>query len=233
MSSTAVKPEQHRSDRASWLRAAVLGSNDGIVSTASLMIGVIASSASRTAILVAGLAGLVAGAMSMASGEYVSVASQRDAERADIAKEEQELANDPEIELMELTNIYKARGLEADLARSVAVQLTAHDALGAHLREELGIRQGGLANPLEAALTSALAFAAGASLPVLVLLVAPTSLRIAAIAGVTLTALALVGALGGVAGGARAGRASLRVVAGSAVAMAVSAAIGQLIGSAL
>ena len=232
MSSAPAKLEQHRSDRSGWLRAAVLGSNDGIVSTASLMIGIIAASATRTSILVAGLAGLVAGAGAMAAGEYVSVASQRDAEHAYIAKEVQELANDPEIELTELTNIYRARGLDAELARTVAKQLTAHDALGAHLREELGISQGALANPLQAAVTSAFAFAAGAALPILVVVVAPASLRIATIAVVTLLALALVGALGGLAGGARAARASLRVVIGSAVAMAVSAAVGYLIGGA-
>ena len=224
--------EQHRSDRGGWLRAAVLGSNDGIVSTASLMIGITATNATRASILMAGLAGLVAGAMSMAAGEYVSVASQRDAERADIAKEVQELANDPEIELTELTNIYRSRGLDADLARNVAQQLTEHDALGAHLREELGIREGSLANPLQAAATSATAFAAGAILPILVVFVAPASVRIAAIAVVTLIALALVGALGGLVGGAHAAKASLRVVVGSAVAMAISAAAGSLLGDA-
>ena len=224
--------EQHRSDRGGWLRAAVLGSNDGIVSTASLMIGITATNATRASILMAGLAGLVAGAMSMAAGEYVSVASQRDAERADIAKEVQELANDPEIELTELTNIYRSRGLDADLARTVAQQLTEHDALGAHLREELGIREGSLANPLQAAATSATAFAAGAILPILVVFVAPASVRIAAIAVVTLIALALVGALGGLVGGAHAAKASLRVVVGSAVAMAISAAAGSLLGDA-
>jgi VIT1/CCC1 family predicted Fe2+/Mn2+ transporter len=222
--------EKHRSGRANWLRAAVLGSNDAIVSTASVMMGVAASNASRDAILIAGVAGLVAGAMSMAAGEYVSVSSQRDAEHADIAIEKEELAHSPEAELHELANIYMHRGLDKQLAMQVAKQLHEHDQLGAHLRDELGITEANRARPLQAAWISAVSFAFFALVPVLALLVAPASHRMATIAGVTLVSLASLGALGGYLGGASVVRASLRVTLGGALAMAVTAGIGHLLG---
>jgi VIT1/CCC1 family predicted Fe2+/Mn2+ transporter len=222
--------ETHRSGRAGWLRAAVLGSNDAIVSTASLMMGVAASQASKEAILVAGIAGLVAGAMSMAAGEYVSVSSQLDAERADIALEQEELAKAPEAELHELAGIYVQRGLSKELAMEVAHQLSAHDQLGAHLRDELGISEESRARPLQAAWISALSFAVFAMLPVLALIVAPASLRMETIGGVTLVSLAALGALGGHLGGAPKLRAALRVTGGGALAMAVTGLIGRLLG---
>jgi VIT1/CCC1 family predicted Fe2+/Mn2+ transporter len=225
--------ETHRSGRAGWLRAAVLGSNDAIVSTASLMIGVGASEASTPAILTAGVAGLCAGAMSMAAGEYVSVSSQRDAEKADIVRETRELATSPAAELAELTAIYVARGLDAELAGKVAAQLTARDKLGAHLRDELGIEQGSLARPFQAAWISAVSFALFAMLPIVGLLIAPTSLRMVSIAGVTLISLAALGGLGGRLGGASIVRASLRVTIGGALAMAITAGIGRLLGVAV
>ncbi|MBL0219633.1 MAG: VIT family protein [Myxococcales bacterium] len=225
--------ESHRSGRAGWLRAAVLGSNDAIVSTASLMIGVAASNASTPAILTAGVAGLCAGAMSMAAGEYVSVSSQRDAEVADIAKETGELAANPEAELEELTGIYVSRGLDRPLAHQVAVQLSERDKLGAHLRDELGIHPDSLARPFQAAWISAVSFAVFALLPILGLVIAPASLRMVSIAGVTLVSLALLGALGGRLGGAPVVRASLRVALGGALAMAVTAGIGRLLGVAV
>src|SRR5471032_228466 len=191
--STAMR-EQHRSGRAGWLRAAVLGSDDAIVSVSSLMIGVAASSASREAILVAGVAGLVAGAMSMAVGEYVSVSSQRDAEQADVARETEELAGQPQAELNELAQIYVTRGLEKDLAMKVAEQLSARDRLGAHLRDELGIDQTSLARPLQAAWISAASFAAFGVVPIAALLVAPAAARIPAIAAVSLVSLTALGA---------------------------------------
>lgn len=222
--------EKHRSGRANWLRAAVLGSNDAIVSTASVMMGVAASNASRDAILIAGVAGLVAGAMSMAAGEYVSVSSQRDAEHADIAIEKEELARSPEAELHELATIYVHRGLDKQLAMQVAKQLSEHDGLGAHLRDELGITEANRARPLQAAWISAVSFAFFALVPVLALLVAPASLRMPTIAGVTLVSLASLGALGGYLGGASMLRASLRVTLGGALAMAVTAGVGHLLG---
>lgn len=222
--------EKHRSGRANWLRAAVLGSNDAIVSTASVMMGVAASHASKDVILIAGVAGLVAGAMSMAAGEYVSVSSQRDAEHADIAIEKAELAHSPEAELHELATIYMHRGLDKQLAMQVAKQLSEHDQLGAHLRDELGITEATRARPLQAAWISAVSFAFFALVPVLALLVAPASLRMPTIAGVTLVSLAGLGALGGYLGGASVLRASLRVTLGGALAMAVTAAIGHLLG---
>ncbi|HEX5064324.1 MAG TPA: VIT family protein [Kofleriaceae bacterium] len=225
--------ETHRSARAGWLRAAVLGSNDAIVSTASLMMGVAAANAPKDAILVAGIAGLVAGAMSMAAGEYVSVSSQLDAEHADIALEEEELAKAPEAELHELANIYINRGLDKHLAMQVAEKLSEHDRLGAHLRDELGISEQTRARPLQAAWISALSFATFALLPVLALLVAPASLRMETIGGVTLVSLASLGALGGYLGGAPKVRASLRVTIGGALAMAVTAGIGRLLGLSL
>jgi len=222
--------EMHRSGRVGWLRAAVLGSNDAIVSTASLMIGVAAASASKRAILVAGVAGLVAGAMSMAVGEYVSVSSQRDAEQADIGREKQELATEPQAELQELAMIYVKRGLEKNLAMRVAEQLSAGDRLGAHLRDELGIDQASLSRPMQAAWISAASFAFFATIPIAALLVAPASLRIPLIAVLCLVSLAVLGAFGGYLGGAPLGRASWRVTLGGALAMAVTALIGRILG---
>jgi VIT1/CCC1 family predicted Fe2+/Mn2+ transporter len=222
--------ETHRSGRAGWLRAAVLGSDDAIVSTASLMIGVAAASASKTAILVAGVAGLVAGAMSMAVGEYVSVSSQRDAEQADVGREKQELATEPEAELQELAMIYVNRGLEKDLAMKVAQQLSAGDRLAAHMRDELGIDQAALSRPMQAAWISAASFAFFAVIPIAGLFVAPASLRIPVIAALCLVSLAALGALGGYLGGAPMGRASLRVTVGGALAMGVTALIGRILG---
>ena len=222
--------EMHRSGRAGWLRAAVLGSDDAIVSTASLMIGVAAASASKGAILVAGVAGLVAGAMSMAVGEYVSVSSQRDAEQADIGLETLELATEPEAELQELSMIYVKRGLEPDLARKVAEQLSAHDRLGAHMRDELGIDQASLARPLQAAWISAASFASFAIVPIVALLVASAAWRIPMIAVFSLASLAALGAFGGHLGGAPLGRAALRVTIGGALAMSVTAVIGRILG---
>jgi VIT1/CCC1 family predicted Fe2+/Mn2+ transporter len=222
--------EQHRSSRAGWLRAAVLGSDDAIVSTASLMIGVAASSAPKQAILVAGVAGLVAGAMSMAAGEYVSVSSQRDAEQADIAIESRELASMPQAELNELAMIYMKRGLDRDLAMKVAEQLSARDRLGAHLRDELGINPAALARPLQAAWISAVSFASFALVPIIALLIAPAPARIPAIALLSLVSLAMLGAFGGYLGGAPIGRAALRVTIGGSLAMAVTAGIGRLFG---
>jgi VIT1/CCC1 family predicted Fe2+/Mn2+ transporter len=222
--------EMHRSGRAGWLRAAVLGSDDAIVSTASLMIGVAAASASKGAILIAGVAGLVAGAMSMAVGEYVSVSSQLDAEQADIGLETHELASEPEAELQELALIYVKRGLKQDLAMKVAEQLSAHDRLGAHMRDELGIDQATLARPFQAAWISAVSFAAFAVVPIVALLVAPVALRIPMIAVFSLVSLAVLGAFGGHLGGAPLGRAALRVTIGGALAMTVTAVIGRILG---
>jgi VIT1/CCC1 family predicted Fe2+/Mn2+ transporter len=222
--------EMHRSGRAGWLRAAVLGSDDAIVSTASLMIGVAASSAPKVAILVAGVAGLVAGAMSMAVGEYVSVSSQRDAEQADIGLEKQELATEPQAELEELALIYVKRGLDKELALKVAEQLSAHDRLGAHMRDELGIDEASLARPLQAAWISAASFASFAIVPIVALLVAPAAWRIPMIAVFSLVSLAALGAFGGHLGGAPLGRAALRVTIGGALAMTVTAVIGRILG---
>ena len=226
----AAHREKHRSGRTGWLRAAVLGSDDAIVSTASLMIGVAASAASEGGILVAGVAGLVAGAMSMAVGEFVSVSSQRDAEQADIAREKLELAEQPRAELRELAAIYVKRGLTKELATKVAEQLSAHDRLGAHMHDELGIDRASLARPLQAAWISATSFASFATVPILALLVAPAALRIPVIAGLSLMSLAVLGAFGGRLGGAPLGRAALRVTLGGALAMVVSAAIGRVLG---
>jgi VIT1/CCC1 family predicted Fe2+/Mn2+ transporter len=222
--------ESHTSGRAGWLRAAVLGSDDAIVSTASLVIGVAASSASLHATLIAGAAGLVAGAMSMAVGEYVSVSSQRDAERADIEREKHELSTDPRAELAELAGIYVARGLDTELAAKVAEQLSARDRLGAHVRDELGIDRAALSRPLQAAWISALSFASFALVPLAALVVAPASLRIPVVAALSLGSLAALGALGGHLGGAPLGRAALRVTIGGGLAMAVTAAIGRALG---
>lgn len=225
--------ERHVGGRAAWLRAAVLGADDAIVSTSSLMIGVAASAASRSSILVAGVAGLVAGAMSMAAGEYVSVSSQRDAEEADVAREKRELSQDPEAELEELVGIYVARGVEPDLARKVAVQLSASDRLGAHLRDELGIAQEALARPLQAAWVSAASFAVSALVPIVALIAAPASARIPVIAVASLACLAALGALGAHLGDAPKGRAALRVTIGGSLAMGLSAAVGHFLGVAV
>ncbi len=223
--------ERHFNGRGGWLRAAVLGADDGIVSTASLMIGVAAASATKEATLLAGVAGLVAGALSMAAGEYVSVSSQRDAEQADIRREHLELASDPKGELEELAAIYRKRGLDAELAKKVAEQLSrAGNRLHTHMREELGLDEANLARPLQAAAISAASFAGLALLPVIALLVAPPSWRVAAIAGVSLVSLGVLGALGGRLGGAPMGRASLRVLLGGGAAMATTALIGRLLG---
>jgi VIT1/CCC1 family predicted Fe2+/Mn2+ transporter len=225
--------ETHRSGRAGWLRAAVLGSDDALVSISSLLIGVAASTASREAILVAGVAGMVAGSMSMAVGEYVSVSSQRDAEQADVALETRELARHPRAELNELARIYMKRGLEKGLAMRVAEQLSTRDPLGAHLRDELGIDEAALARPIQAAWISAASFASFAMIPIAALLVAPAASRIPAIATVSLVSLAVLGAFGAHLGGAPLGRAALRVIVGGALAMAVTAAIGRLFGVAM
>jgi VIT1/CCC1 family predicted Fe2+/Mn2+ transporter len=222
--------EKHLSGRAGWLRAAVLGADDGIVSVSSLMIGVAASSASKQAVLIAAVAGLVAGAMSMAVGEYVSVSAQRDAEQADVEREAKELARRPRAELNELALIYVKRGLDKELAMKVAEQLSTRDRLGAHLRDELGIDQASLARPLQAAWISAASFASFAVVPIVALLLAPTASRIAATAAVSLVTLAGLGAFGGHLGGAPLGRAALRVTIGGALAMAVTAAIGRIFG---
>lgn len=223
--------EGHFNGRGGWLRAAVLGADDGVVSTASLMIGVAAASATKEATLVAGIAGLVAGALSMAAGEYVSVSSQRDAEQADIRREGQELAADPKGELDELAGIYRKRGLDADLAMKVAEQLSrAGNRLHSHMRDELGLDDGSLARPVQAALVSAASFAVLALLPVVALLVAPASWRVPAIALVSLLSLGVLGALGGKLGGAPMGRATLRVMLGGGAAMVTTALIGRLLG---
>jgi len=223
----------HQSGRSGWLRAAVLGSNDAIVSTASLMVGVASSSASTHAVLIAGLAGLVAGAMSMAVGEYLSVSSQRDAERADIDREEQELATAPQAELNELATIYSKRGLDKELSLKVAEQLSAHDRLGAHLRDELGIDPLALAQPRQAAWISAISFSTFALLPIVALLASPARWHIAAIAAGSLVSLAVLGALGAYLGGARMVPATLRVTLGGGLAMAVTAVVGRLLGAAV
>ncbi len=222
--------ERHLIARVGWLRAAVLGANDGIVSTASLIVGVAASGASREAVLVAGVAGLVAGAMSMAAGEYVSVSSQSDTERADLARERAELASQPEFELDELAGIYENRGVEPALARQVAQQLTAKDAIGAHARDELGISEISSARPVQAALTSAATFAAGAALPLCTALLWPREGLAMAVSGSSLLFLAALGALGAGAGGAGLWRAAGRVTFWGALALALTAAVGSMFG---
>jgi len=221
-------PEVHRSDRVGWLRAAVLGANDGIVSVAGLVVGIAASGASASTILATGIAGTVAGAMSMAAGEYVSVQSQADTELADLAVEKRELHEDPHSELEELAAIYRHRGLSPDLAHEVATQLTAHDALGAHARDELGITEELRARPMQAAMASAGAFVSGAALPVLTALLAPHALVGQATTVVTLLGLCLTGTLAAHAGGASRVRGALRVTFWGAIAMAAAALVGQL-----
>ena len=227
-----LSSERHLSHRSNWLRAAVLGANDGIVSTASLVLGVAASGASGTAIVTAGIAGLVAGALSMAAGEYVSVSSQRDAEQADIRLEQHELRSDPAGELRELAGFYEQRGLPAALAGEVAQALSRHGALEAHLRDELGLDEQRLARPLQAAWASALSFSTGAALPLLAVAVTPARARIVVTVVVTLLALGLLGDLGARLGGAPRAPATVRVVVWGAIAMAVTAGIGALVGAA-
>lgn len=223
--------EEHRTERIGWLRAAVLGANDGIVSTASLVVGVAAASTGRSEVLVAGVAGLVAGAMSMAAGEYVSVSSQADTEQADLTRERTELATMPEAELNELTGIYVQRGLEPALARQVAEQLTAKDALTAHARDELGISEITTARPVQAALASAATFAVGAALPLLVVLLAPEAALVYTVSITSLIFLALLGVLAARAGGAPMLKAALRVTFWGALAMGLTAAVGALFGT--
>ena len=223
--------ERHAVSRIGWLRAAVLGANDGIVSTASLVVGVAAAEATRGPILLAAGAGLVAGAMSMAAGEYVSVASQADSEAADLARERKELETQPEEELAEMTAIYVSRGLTPDLARQVAEQLNAGDALAAHARDELGISEHVTARPVQAALTSAATFAVGAAMPLLVSMLAPLPVIIPTISAATLVFLAVLGWLGAWAGGASPWKPMLRVTFWGALALTVTAMIGKLFGA--
>jgi vacuolar iron transporter family protein len=223
--------ERHRTERIGWLRAAVLGANDGIVSTASLVVGVAAGGAARAEILLAGIAGVAAGALSMAAGEYVSVSSQADTERADLALERTELATDPEAEERELTAIYVQRGLDPALAKTVAHQLTAHDALGAHARDELGLVDTLAARPLQAALASAATFAIGAALPIVTAVVSSQTTLVAAVSVTSLLCLAALGALAARAGGASPWIGSVRVLFWSAAAMAATAAVGALFGT--
>ncbi|WP_020677802.1 VIT1/CCC1 transporter family protein [Geopsychrobacter electrodiphilus] len=222
--------ENHRTQRIGWLRAAVMGANDGIVSTASLMVGVAAAQSTRSSILVAGVAGLVAGAMSMAAGEYVSVSSQSDTEQADLTKERQELLTDPVHELAELTAIYVDRGLDEDLAGQVAIQLTNHNALEAHARDELGISEMTTARPVQAALASAGTFAVGAAMPLLISVLVPLKAIIPAISLTSLVFLALLGGVSAHAGGADRGKAAIRVCFWGALAMALTAGVGALFG---
>jgi vacuolar iron transporter family protein len=226
----AHRRERHRAGRLGWLRAAVLGANDGILSTASLLLGVAAAHAGRDPLVVAGIAGLVAGAASMAAGEYVSVSSQADSEEADLRKERQELATDAAGEHAELASIYVGRGLTLTLAEQVATQLTAKDALAAHALDELGISDRGRARPLQAALASAVSFACGALLPVVVAMLAPLGLMIPAIGVLSLAALATLGGIAARVGGARVAVGALRVTILGVLAMALTIGIGALVG---
>jgi vacuolar iron transporter family protein len=225
--------ERHRSQNIGWLRAAVLGANDGILSTASLVLGVAAAHGTRSSVVLAGVAGLVAGAMSMAAGEYVSVHSQADTEEADLARERGELTLDDAGEHQELAAIYRKRGLTADLAETVAAQLMAHDALGAHAHDELGISEALRARPIQAALASAASFAAGAALPVVITLLAPPTNLIVLVSAASLIFLALLGALAAWAGGANMAVGALRVTFWGALAMAVTAGVGAVFGTAI
>lgn len=231
MSRLERHPERHRVARIGWLRAAVLGANDGLVSTASLVVGVAAAEASRGSILIAGVAGLVAGAMSMAAGEYVSVSSQSDTENADLAREAEELAADPEAEIAELAAIYAARGVEPALSQQVARQLMAKDALGAHARDELGISDFTTARPIQAAATSAVTFALGATPPLIVVLLAPLNGLMLWVSLIALIGLMGLGTLGAIAGGANVARSLMRVTFWGAIAMAATAGIGRLFGT--
>lgn len=223
--------ESHRTDRIGWLRAAVLGANDGIVSTASLVVGVAAAHATQNDILVAGVAGLVAGAMSMAAGEYVSVSSQADTEQADVERERQELATNDPFEREELAAIYVKRGLDADLAKQVVRQLMDHDALGTHARDELGISDTLSARPIQAALASAGTFAVGAALPLLSVLVTPATTLIPVVFGSSIVFLTLLGGFGAHAGGAPVLKAAVRVTFWGALAMGLTAGVGALFGA--
>ena len=226
-----LHPEKHLIDRIGWLRAAVLGANDGIVSTASLIVGVAAAAVSRNEVFIAGVAGLVAGAMSMAAGEYVSVSSQSDTEQADLGRERKELNDNVEFEREELAEIYVKRGLDRSLAREVALQLMARDALAAHARDELGISEITTARPVQAALTSAATFAAGAAMPLLAVVATPADALVPVVAVASLGFLALLGAVGAWAGGAGIVRATARVTFWGALAMALTAGIGKLVGA--
>jgi VIT1/CCC1 family predicted Fe2+/Mn2+ transporter len=226
-----IHGKRHRSQRMGWLRAAVLGANDGILSTSSLIVGVAASSAGRDAVLTAGIAGLVAGALSMAAGEYVSVSSQRDTENADLKRERHELATDAEGELVELTGIYMQRGLDRALAHQVAEQLTANDALAAHARDELGISAINAARPVQAALASAASFAAGALLPLVVTWLVPERMIEAIVTPASLVFLALLGAVAARTGGASMWKGSLRITFWGALAMGITAGVGALFGT--
>ena len=228
MSRLERHPERHLVARIGWLRAAVLGANDGLVSTASLIVGVAAAQTSKTGILVAGVAGLVAGAMSMAAGEYVSVSSQADTEAADLSRERAELEADPEAETRELAAIYRNRGVDAAVSLEVARQLMVHDALGAHARDELGLSEHTAARPIQAALTSAATFSVGAVLPLAVVVVAPGSLLVPLVSGSALVGLALLGGIGARVGGAGIVKAVLRVTFWGAFAMGLTAGIGHL-----
>ena len=223
--------ELHYAERIGWLRAAVLGANDGIVSTACLVVGVAAAETARGDVIVAGVAGLVAGAMSMAAGEFVSVSSQSDTEKADLARERGELETDVEFEQEELTEIYVKRGLEPSLARQVAIQLMEHDALGAHARDELGLSEIHTARPLQAALASAITFALGAALPLVMTLISPSSVMIPFVAGSSLVFLALMGGLAARTGGAKLAVGAGRVTLWGALAMAATAAVGAIFGT--
>ena len=225
--------ELHYNERIGWLRAAVLGANDGIVSTASLVVGIAAANTGRSEILIAAVAGMVAGAMSMAAGEYVSVSSQADTEKADLEREKRELATDNESEREELTNIYVKRGLDKDLAARVSEQLMAHDALEAHARDELGLSETTMARPIQAALASAASFAAGAALPVLLVMFTPLNSMIPVVAVSSLVFLAILGAIAARAGGASMLTGAVRVTFWSALAMAATALIGNLVGHAV
>ena len=222
--------EIHMVHRIGWLRAAVLGANDGLVSTSSLVVGVAAAGSGKPEVLIAGLAGLMAGAMSMAAGEYVSVSSQTDAEQADLARETRELAETPDAELEELTQIYVARGLDRDLATKVAIQLSERDALATHARDELGISETVTAHPIQAAVVSALTFAVGAVVPLIITLLAPATQLVSVVAGTTLVALAILGAAGASAGGAGLVKGAVRVTFWGALAMAATAAVGMVFG---
>jgi VIT1/CCC1 family predicted Fe2+/Mn2+ transporter len=225
--------ERHLGGRAAWLRAAVLGANDGLISTASLMVAVAAADSSRSAILVAGIAGLTAGALSMAAGEYVSVSSQLDSERADLTRERAELAAAPDAELAELVRIYERRGLSAGLARQVAAELSLQDRLPVHARDELGIDVESLANPIQASVVSALSFITGALLPILIVALAPAALRIAITMAVTLVGLVALGSVGARLGGAPLRRAAIRVLVGGSLALLIALGIGRLTGNAV
>ncbi len=231
MSRLHLHPENHRVDRIGWLRAAVLGANDGIISTASLIVGVAAASTKPSEVLIAAVAGLVAGAMAMAAGEYVSVSSQADTENADLDRERKELSEDVPFEREELAQIYVKRGVEVDLARQVADQLMAKDALGAHARDELGISEITTARPVQAALTSALTFAVGAAMPLLMVLIAPTDRLVPIVTVASLAFLALLGAIGAQAGGADPIKGMARVTFWGAIAMAATAGIGKMFGA--